>query len=171
MKICGLIGVLLVLLVSSTLNYPLVWGATTTCGVTTDSTGLSWKIHVKNIDGLICVQISLFDDTGWVKSAFSWKAPPQKTEVTSDWLPKLLRSDQYYRVAAEDVMKDWQLFKVNTDMSVEPITNATGVGGIAIPVDKFGLLAPYIGLTSTTIVVAVATVVYVKRIKRRKEKQ
>ena len=46
-----------------------------------------------------------------------------------------------------------------------------GVGGIVIPVDKFALLAPYIGLTSTVTVAAVATVIYVKRVKRRKEKQ
>jgi hypothetical protein len=49
--------------------------------------------------------------------------------------------------------------------------NATGVGGIVVPVDKFALLAPYIGLTSTIIVTAVVSVVYVKRVKRRKEKQ
>jgi GH25 family lysozyme M1 (1,4-beta-N-acetylmuramidase) len=46
-----------------------------------------------------------------------------------------------------------------------------GVGGIVIPVDKLALLAPYIGLTSTIVVAAVATVIYVKRVKHRKEKQ
>lgn len=45
------------------------------------------------------------------------------------------------------------------------------VGGVIIPIDKFGLLAPYIGLASTTMVGAVATVVYAKHIKCRKEKQ
>ena len=45
------------------------------------------------------------------------------------------------------------------------------VGGFTIPVDKFGLLAPYIGLASTILVATVATVVYVKRVKHRKEKQ
>jgi hypothetical protein len=45
------------------------------------------------------------------------------------------------------------------------------VGGIVIPVDKFGLLAPYIGLASTTTIGAAATAVYVKRVRRRKEKQ
>lgn len=47
----------------------------------------------------------------------------------------------------------------------------SGVGGIILPIDKFGLLTPYIGLASTTVIGAVATVVYVKRVKRRKEKQ
>jgi hypothetical protein len=46
-----------------------------------------------------------------------------------------------------------------------------GVGGIVIPVDKFALLAPYIGLASTVIVATVATAIYAKRVKRRKEKQ
>jgi len=45
------------------------------------------------------------------------------------------------------------------------------VGGIIVPVDKFGLLAPYIGLSSTILVATVATAVYVKHVKRRKEKQ
>jgi hypothetical protein len=48
---------------------------------------------------------------------------------------------------------------------------SSGVGGVVIPVDKFGLLAPYIGLASTIIAATVATAVYIKRVKRRKEKQ
>jgi len=45
------------------------------------------------------------------------------------------------------------------------------VGGVWISVDKFGLLAPYIGLASTILVATVATAIYVKRVKHRKEKQ
>lgn len=49
------------------------------------------------------------------------------------------------------------------------------VGGISVlisvPVDNTALLASYIGLTSTLAVTTVATAVYVKRVKRRKEKQ
>ena len=45
------------------------------------------------------------------------------------------------------------------------------VGGVVVPVDKFGLLAPYIGLASTILVATAATAIYVKRVKRRKEKQ
>lgn len=45
------------------------------------------------------------------------------------------------------------------------------VGGVWVPADKPGLLAPYIGLASTILVATVATAVYVKRVKRRKEKQ
>lgn len=47
----------------------------------------------------------------------------------------------------------------------------TGVGGIVIPIDKIALLAPYIGLASTIAVATVATAVYVRRVKHRKEKQ
>jgi len=46
-----------------------------------------------------------------------------------------------------------------------------GVGGVWIPVDKLALLAPYVGLASTIMVATVATAIYVKRVKRRKEKQ
>ena len=52
----------------------------------------------------------------------------------------------------------------------EPPYNCT-VGGVYVPVDKFGLLAPYIGLSSTILVATVATAVCVKRVKCRKEKQ
>jgi len=45
------------------------------------------------------------------------------------------------------------------------------VGGILVPVDKFGLLAPYFGLASTILIATVATAIYVKRVKHRKEKQ
>ena len=48
---------------------------------------------------------------------------------------------------------------------------ARAVGGVVVPVDKFGLLAPYIGLASTILAATVATTVYVKHVKRRKEKQ
>lgn len=46
-----------------------------------------------------------------------------------------------------------------------------GFGGIVVPVDKLGLLAPYIGAVSTILVATVATAVYIKRVKHRKEKQ
>jgi len=46
-----------------------------------------------------------------------------------------------------------------------------GVGGVWSPVDKFGLLAPYIGLALTIVVATAATAIYAKRVKRRKKKQ
>jgi len=47
------------------------------------------------------------------------------------------------------------------------VTYNVVVGGIVIPLDKFGLLAPYIGLAST---ILVAAAIHVRRVKRRKEK-
>jgi len=44
-------------------------------------------------------------------------------------------------------------------------------GGIWISVDKFGLLAPYIGVASTILVATVGAAIYVRCVKRRKEKQ
>jgi len=46
-----------------------------------------------------------------------------------------------------------------------------GVGGGVVSVDKFSLLAPYIGLASTIMVATVATAISVKRAKHRKEKK
>lgn len=46
-----------------------------------------------------------------------------------------------------------------------------GVGGSVIPIDKLGLLAPYIGLASLTIIATVVTIFCIKRIKHKKQKQ
>jgi hypothetical protein len=57
------------------------------------------------------------------------------------------------------------------DRRFTAIVDLEGVGGILVPVDKFGLLAPYIGLASTILIATVATTICTKRVKRRKEKQ
>jgi hypothetical protein len=44
-------------------------------------------------------------------------------------------------------------------------------GGIVVPVNRLGLLSPYIGLASTILVATVVAAICVKRVKRRKEKQ
>jgi len=59
----------------------------------------------------------------------------------------------------------------NTKTSSLAITVGGGVGGIWVPVDKFGLLAPYLAYASTILVAAVVAAVCVKRVKRRKENQ
>ena len=51
------------------------------------------------------------------------------------------------------------------------VCTTQGVGGVIGQIDKLGLLAPYIGLASTMMIGAVATAIYVQRVKRRKEKQ
>jgi len=45
------------------------------------------------------------------------------------------------------------------------------VGGVVVSIDEVGLLAPYIGLVSTIIIATVVTVVYGKRVWRRRERQ
>lgn len=54
---------------------------------------------------------------------------------------------------------------INGEVDLDRYTQS--VGGVVIPVDKFGLLAPYIGLPSTILIGTVVAAVYVKR---RKEK-
>ena len=75
--------------------------------------------------------------------------------------------DTYY---AECVLGTSDVVFLGFD-TILPISGVETVGGIQISPDKVGLLAPYIGLASTMMIGAVATVVYVKRVKRRKEKQ
>lgn len=60
---------------------------------------------------------------------------------------------------------------ISEDWVDHPVTEPPAVGGVVVPIDKFGLLAPYIALASTILVATVATAIYVKRVKRRKEKQ
>jgi len=50
-------------------------------------------------------------------------------------------------------------------------THPSSVGGIYIQIDKFELLAPYVGLASAILVGIVASAAYVKRVKPRKRKQ
>ncbi|MEM2995805.1 MAG: hypothetical protein QXI91_07350 [Candidatus Bathyarchaeia archaeon] len=50
-------------------------------------------------------------------------------------------------------------------------TSTPGVGGYVIPVDKIGLLAPYIVFASITVIALTATTIYIKRFKYKKQKQ
>jgi prenyltransferase beta subunit len=63
--------------------------------------------------------------------------------------------------------------EVTTALCMEALAKfpGIGVGGIWIPIDKFGLLAPYIGVASTILVATATTAIYVKRVTRRKKKQ
>jgi hypothetical protein len=75
--------------------------------------------------------------------------------ITTITIPSIITSR--YLLIAEDLegYLDWDFFDIP-------------VGGIWVPVDKLGLLAPYIGLASTIIVATATTAVYVKRVRRRK---
>jgi len=86
--------------------------------------------------------------------------------ITGELVNKGVKGKFLVRIDPED---EWIIGGLENPLVVLP--SGVGVGGIVIPVDKFGLLAPYIGLASTIIVATVATAIYVKRVKHSKEKQ
>jgi type II secretory pathway pseudopilin PulG len=51
------------------------------------------------------------------------------------------------------------------------IKEETYEGGVWVPVDKFGLLVPYVGVASTILIATVAVAIYARRVKHKKEKQ
>jgi subtilisin len=77
---------------------------------------------------------------------------------------------QRLRIQAEDLGEPlkYGYGLVDAEKSAPP-PPPSGVGGFLVPVDKFGLLVPYIGLASTILVGTVATTVYVKHAKRKKK--
>jgi hypothetical protein len=93
----------------------------------------------------------------WIHKASSAILPPYRTSVPIS--PTHVYNETYTSGAMAEPEGEASL------------TSAPSVvGGFLVPVDKFGLLAPYIGLASTIIVATVATSIYVKHVKRRKEK-
>lgn len=75
----------------------------------------------------------------------------------------------YVRVSAYDSTGRWSGWSQSLEVR---ITGGMGsVGGYIVPVDKIGLLAQYIGLASTTLIVITVTTIYVKRFKHKKQKQ
>jgi hypothetical protein len=91
--------------------------------------------------------------------------------VSGDWVWK----PADYDITPE--VEGWKISLTLVSEPFEPLEEDTlvtiqnnSVGGILVPVDQFSLLAPYIGLVSTILVATVATTIYVKRVKHRKEK-
>lgn len=84
-------------------------------------------------------------------------------------------TQKYLPISGTTISITFARYRDHAGGAYYPITKDTlvlhSVGGVRIPVDKFGLLAPYIGLASTIIVATVATNIYAKHVKRRKEKQ
>jgi hypothetical protein len=79
--------------------------------------------------------------------------------------------DKFFNGVIDEVEVYTTLASYEPPPEPPPPLPPSGVGGFVVPVDKLALLAPYIGLTSTAILATVATVIYVKLVKRRKEKQ
>jgi hypothetical protein len=65
------------------------------------------------------------------------------------------------------------LFRITKEskLQIEAISLEEPTGGDRIPVDKLGLLSPYIGLTSAIIVATVVAAIYVNRIHAHGEKE
>lgn len=100
-----------------------------------------------------------YPDEAWYYIGFDWNRDGEFEEMLHDIVPVI----------------DGRQFSKTYTHSPETVTIegslSSAVGGLVVPVNKFGLLAPYIGLTSTIIAATVATSIYVKRAKHRKEKQ
>lgn len=103
--------------------------------------------------------VHLFFGPEWVYSVFT---NDQGNIIVEFTIPSVSPGDYY--VDAVDVEGNIA-FSIYTVTSPPP---SPPVGGIWIPVDKLGLLTPYIGVALT---ILVATAIYVKRVTRRKEKQ
>jgi hypothetical protein len=89
-------------------------------------------------------------------------APQQSWSLNAPTLGTFVGGHIYFKYGIR-----WNGVKVFEDIVDHPVTSLV-VGGVVFPVDKFGLLAPYIGLASTVLVATVAATLYVKR---RKESQ
>jgi len=78
-------------------------------------------------------------------------------ELVKDEKGKFLNGKFLVRIDPED---EWIFGGLENAIVV---LSPSAVGGIWVPVDKFGLLAPYIALASTILVVTAATTIYGKR--------
>lgn len=147
---------------------------------TSDNNGVqTYAVKIDNsYDVTINAHCNTEHETQAVDIMKNWNASGYQTSHTFT----LLRGTNAFTVPSVDPngheFKRWNTGETNTTILVSSGGTYTayygespGVGGFVIPVDKLGLLAPYIGLASTAMIGAVATAVYVKRVKRRKEKQ
>jgi hypothetical protein len=66
------------------------------------------------------------------------------------------------------ILIDPDLNPILANLTNGHVTIQQNVGGIQVPTDKFGLLAPWISLASTMLIGTIAAAIYVKRVKRRK---
>jgi hypothetical protein len=125
-----------------------------------DGEWVSDRINTGYNTGLISAQAESTDPTNELTGHFEALKYYNPGKGWTDWDVMKTRSDPPYEVLPQGNNEFW---------TQGPVT--FGVGGVVVLVDKFALLAPYIGLTSTIIVASVVSAVYVKRVKRRREKQ
>jgi hypothetical protein len=76
-----------------------------------------------------------------------------------------MSGEEYWTNGTVDEVKIYNraLSQQEIQMAMQPT-----IGGVVIPVDKFGLLTPYIGLAASVVGASVASAIYAKH---RKEKQ
>ena len=116
-------------------------------------------------DGLNDIAISDYDD-GTVKVYKS-----DGVTIIKQWVGLNIPTDVFIGDYNNDGLNDIAIMEGDVGPLTVYYQTGPPVGGILIPIDKLGLLAPYIGLASTIVVATAATAIYVKRVKRRKEKQ
>jgi len=92
-----------------------------------------------------------------------WNLSNDPADDDEPSISSLADDNTYHIVWSSDRASDYEIW----GCTFAPPPSAP-VGGIVFPVDKFGLLAPYIALASTITIATAATTIYIKR---RKKKQ
>jgi hypothetical protein len=136
----------------------------------------TWVIYAFSGDGYLIDGFPIIEDTNYAP-----EGTPALTDVDSDGDIEIISYAEdthipylaYFKVAVYDLpypylskLMTWPMFQQNpqrTGCYSFPVE----VGGFAFPVDKLGLLAPYITIASIIIAAAAATTFYVKYKKRR----
>jgi hypothetical protein len=118
--------------------------------------------------------VSYEDLDGSTQTVLKWTYEGNDVrDVNISWTMKAPQeAGSYFFCAYVETWRDSTLFRtiVYGDQEITVVEEPV-VGGFELPVDKLGLLVPYIGLASIVTVATVATVITCKRAKRRKEKK
>jgi len=128
-----------------------------------------WSGRVENYQGVAYKVISVIQGSYSEQYIKVFHAIIYKSPDSDPTLPRL--SSGIFYLGKELIVNATYTFIGYATARPVSIPTPPGVGGIIVPFDKFALLAPYIGLTSTIIVATAATAIYIKRVKHRKEKQ
>ena len=99
---------------------------------------------------------SFHNDDPALMSTTIYSIPPWEAIYISPPIPIPLKNEQ------EEIIG----FILHVAHEIPP---APPVGGIVVPMDKLGLLVPYMGIASTVLLATTATVIYVKHTKNKKK--
>jgi hypothetical protein len=123
-------------------------------------TGFTFNATMDYIEDLTTISFPSSQDDFSLAPGETWTYP-----IVSEG--SLIGGHIYFKYAIE--WNGVEVFESITDHEVTSRPSRPSVGGILVPIDKFGLLAPYIGLASTILVAAVATAIHVKRTRHIKK--